>query len=231
MNGGYRDCRVFYFFMDSGIYKIYWTNCQYFYFGQAVDLEKRKKQHLSRLKFNNHDNYKLQQVYNKYGIPIFFIIEKCHIEDLDKKEEKIIVENFNNNYCCNLVSCVKGSRGRIITDELRKKLSDARINLSPESRKNISEAQKGKVSTVEANNKRRKFMLNVSVEYKENMRRIKTGTYTGSDNHSSKVVLDTSTGVFYDCLKQASNYYFYKYGYLKMMLSGRSKNKTNLIYC
>lgn len=217
--------------MTSGIYKIYWGNCEYFYFGQAVDLVRRKKQHFSRLRVNKHDNYKLQQVFNKYGDFSFCILEYCSVDLLDQKEELLLKENFNNKFCCNLVCCVKGSRGRIVTDELRKKLSDARINLSAESRLNISNGQKGKINPQSQKDKARIFMLNVSNEYRENMRRIKTGTYTGSQNHSSKIVIDNSTGVFYESLKEASKYSYYNYGYLKMMLSGKSRNKTNLNYC
>lgn len=218
-------------FMTSGIYKIHWPNNNYFYIGQAQNLKKREREHNNRLKIGKHENYKMQNVYKKHGPHIFTVLEYLPVEQLTKSEENLLSIYFGTKYCCNLVNCARGSRGRLMTDELRKKLSDARKYLTEESRKNISMAQMGKVNSKESNEKRRQSMLNVSDEYKNKMRDIKTGTYTGSQNHSSKIVLDNSTGIFYDCLKEASNISPYKYGYLKMMLSGRSRNKTTLIYC
>lgn len=37
-------------FCQSGIYKLYWINCDYYYYGQALNLEKRKKEHLYALR-------------------------------------------------------------------------------------------------------------------------------------------------------------------------------------
>ena len=47
-----------------------------------------------------------------------------------------------------------------------------------------------------------------------------------------KYVLDTETGVFYDSLSEATNYYPYTYNHMKQMLNINSpcKNKTSLIY-
>lgn len=30
---------------QSGIYKLYWENCEYFYYGQSIDLIDRQKRH------------------------------------------------------------------------------------------------------------------------------------------------------------------------------------------
>lgn len=48
---------------------------------------------------------------------------------------------------------------------------------------------------------------------------------------SSKVVLDTNTGVFYNSAKEAAKILGINYNNLKCFLSGRCYNKTSLIYC
>ena len=47
-----------------------------------------------------------------------------------------------------------------------------------------------------------------------------------------KYLLDTQTGVFYDSLSEATDYYPYTYNHMKQMLNTNShcKNKTSLIY-
>lgn len=54
----------------------------------------------------------------------------------------------------------------------------------------------------------------------------------GEKNPKARLVLDTSTGVFYGCLKDAcdSRMYPYPYDYVRCMLGGRNRNKTSLIY-
>lgn len=53
-----------------------------------------------------------------------------------------------------------------------------------------------------------------------------------SDKHSaSKLVLDTSTGIFFDSAKDAAKAYNISHSTLKSRLNGGTKNKTNLIYC
>lgn len=70
----------------SGIYKIT-INSYYIYIGQSVDIEKRWRQHLSKLKQNKHCNKKLQNIYNKHPNNIEFeILEECDESELDNKE-------------------------------------------------------------------------------------------------------------------------------------------------
>lgn len=47
---------------------------------------------------------------------------------------------------------------------------------------------------------------------------------------NSKLVLDTSTGIFYDSAKEASNCFGIKQSTMRAMLNGSYRNKTNLIY-
>lgn len=238
----------FFIFMNSGIYKIHWTNNNYFYIGQTINFSSREKYHTTNLKNNRHYNKQLQNVCNKYGLPIFTIIEKCDVSVIDEREQFFIDQNIKSIFCCNIAPVANSCRGvkrsdefkeklrvartgKKMSEETKKKISLKKSTLTKEQRLNISNAQKGKKNPQSQKDAARKFMLNVSNEYREKMRQVKTGTYTGSQNHSSKIVLDNSTGIFYDCLKEAAGISIYKYGYLKMMLSGKCRNKTTLIYC
>lgn len=83
---------------------------------------------------------------------------------------------------------------------------------SDKSKLKMSKAQKGKT---------------VSKEGRENISNSKIGV----KNPKSKIVLNLDCGVFYHSAKEASEYSQYTYDYLKRILSGQYKNKTNLIYC
>ena len=50
-----------------GVYKISFGDNDRIYIGSAMNLGRRKSQHLYKLRRNNHDNPKLQSYYNKYG--------------------------------------------------------------------------------------------------------------------------------------------------------------------
>lgn len=47
----------------------------------------------------------------------------------------------------------------------------------------------------------------------------------------ARIVLDTQTGIFFDCAKDAAEAYGIRPKALSNYLSGYRKNKTNLIYC
>jgi hypothetical protein len=47
---------------------------------------------------------------------------------------------------------------------------------------------------------------------------------------SSKIVLDTASGIYYDSAKEAAYLYNIKSTTLRAMLTKQNKNKTNLIY-
>jgi len=73
--------------MKSGIYKISFDKGRLFYIGSAVDLIKRKSNHLSDLNKKKHCNRHLQNVYNKHGMFDFEILENCNKDYLIKREQ------------------------------------------------------------------------------------------------------------------------------------------------
>ncbi|HBI37095.1 MAG TPA: hypothetical protein DDY71_05570 [Spirochaetia bacterium] len=78
----------------SGIYCIENILNNKKYIGQAQNCHKRIKAHIYNLKNNKETCIYLQRAWNKYGIAnfIFYIIEKCSIQELNNKEIYYIKE-------------------------------------------------------------------------------------------------------------------------------------------
>lgn len=72
----------------SGIYSIRNTINGKIYVGSAVNLYKRRLNHLSTLRRNTHKNPHLQASFNKHGEDSFEFItlEKCNSDSLVSKE-------------------------------------------------------------------------------------------------------------------------------------------------
>jgi hypothetical protein len=107
----------------AGIYKI--TIADKFYYGQSMDCNKRRREHLYLLKQGKHCNYYMQSAWNKYMDFKFEVIEE--VEDLsllDEREQHYIDLYFDDVSCMNLARCAEASaRGRKHTDEAKAKMS------------------------------------------------------------------------------------------------------------
>jgi group I intron endonuclease len=63
------------------------------YVGSSKNFEQRQKEHLRHLRNNSHHCLFLQRQYNKYGSPVFTILEKASsIEEMHQLEEKWILK-------------------------------------------------------------------------------------------------------------------------------------------
>lgn len=80
--------------MDNiGIYCIYFDqHPNEYYIGCSSNIATRKQEHFSALRRGSHVNIKLQNYFNKYGIPNFEVLIYCDIADLKDQEEYYIVE-------------------------------------------------------------------------------------------------------------------------------------------
>lgn len=107
-------------------------------------------------------------------------------------------------------------KGRVFTDEHREKLSLSGIGKkhTEVSKKKMSESAKGKI---------------VSDETKKKLSSSIKGKMAKGKHPQAKLVLCTQTGVFYDCIEDASEVINMKSGTLRAMLNGRNPNKTNFI--
>jgi group I intron endonuclease len=92
------------------IYKIFCLKNKKFYIGSTKNFYKRLSEHLRKLKQNNHDNKKLQNSYNKYGIDFFNISVLKILKETENQflvEQEFLNKNINKN-CFNInINCLK----------------------------------------------------------------------------------------------------------------------------
>lgn len=129
----------------SGIYKIYWNENDYFYFGQAIHIKERIGKHLRLLKIGKHSNIKLQHIYNKYGIPVYDIVERCLNFDLDNREQHYIDVYFKDDNCCNLSPTASSNKGVKFSEETKLKISKKSLGRyhTEETKRAIGDKQRG----------------------------------------------------------------------------------------
>ena len=222
-----------------GIYKMYWDNNDYYYYGQSINLKSRFSGHLYDMKKNKHKNIKIQSIYNKYGAPKFDICEICLPEELNDRENIYLKEHYGKDFCCNLIQDSYSCKGRIYTEQGRMAIIAASKNKDCKGSKNpfygmkhseetkilMSEARKGKKYPKLSEAKKGTI---VREETKQLLSKIKK--YGGS--WKARIVLDTNTGVFYSCAKEVSDLYGINYGTLMARLCETRplKNNTQFIY-
>jgi group I intron endonuclease len=89
------------------------------YVGSSKNFEQRKKEHLRDLRNNKHHSPFLQRQYNKYGNPIFEVLEEVvRIEEMHQLEEKWINKIGELN---GVKSAVGGDRVSQLTGQRRER--------------------------------------------------------------------------------------------------------------
>ena len=105
------------------------------YIGQSIDVFSRWKSHKCQLRNGKHTNSKLQNAWNKYGEVNFkfYIILEAAREKLDELEIYYIslYDTYKNGYNKDF----GGNTNKVITPEMRKKLSDRMKNLTDDERR------------------------------------------------------------------------------------------------
>lgn len=188
-----------------GIYRITSPSGR-IYIGQSIRLEERIYEYK---KNKNCDRQrKLFNSFKKYGVEkhIFEIIEECSIENLNNRE-RYWQEHYN--------TLVKGLNC-ILT-----KSTDKRAVFSECVREKMSISRKGKKQSKEHISKR----VNSKKGYKHSLE-----TKNKMSEKRNRLIIDLSTGIFYDNCLEASKALCIKKPTLRAMLVGRLKNKTNLIF-
>ena len=96
--------------IESGIYALFWEDLGSVYIGRSCNIYNRFTQHISKLRYNKHSNYKVQEVYNRTKVPpILVIIERCS-EGLHATRETAWTSEFDSiNTGLNIVAA--GSSG------------------------------------------------------------------------------------------------------------------------
>ena len=189
---------------------------------------------------NRSDWWKRLISHTKYSVEI--ICENILWEEACELEIFLISlygrKNKKEGNLVNMTDGGEGTIGVIRSEELKKKYGSWNIGRKP------SEEHLQKNREANYGEKNAFYGKKHSHETVEHLRKMSTGRIFSEstkellrsqrtpDKHSaSKLVLDTQTGVFYDCAKDAAKAYNIKHSTLKSRLNGTVRNKTNLIYC
>jgi group I intron endonuclease len=145
----------------SGIYNIICLVTLKHYIGSAVCFRKRWNAHKHLLNKHKHNNLHLQRAWNKYGANAFEFVVIEYVDDklqLTKIEQMYIDAEWGKNTLYNFSPTAGNTFGVKLSKETRAKISTAltkRIHKkrSEETRRNMSEAQKGKKASEETKRK------------------------------------------------------------------------------
>ena len=173
-----------------GVYILTWDCCQYYYYGSSIDLDRRKRNHLNRLKNNKHENFILHNLFLKYGLPKFSVIEYCEHSDLKTTEQKYLDKARKDKYNINILNSVNGS-GKVISSETRIKISNSLKG------REFSEKHRNSLKIVNSGNNNPRYNKPVFKSTREKI----SLTKQGSNNPRAKKVINTQTGEIFGCAK------------------------------
>ncbi len=147
----------------SGIYKIVNLINNKFYVGSAVSLLNRYHTHKNSFVKNKHNNQHLQNSINKYGIDNFKfeVIEICNKEELLIKEQYYIDKlKPNYNICLIAGNSLGVKRSKEYKENQRKIQTGLKhIPHSEETKRKISESNKGRQNPKESIERQRQKLL------------------------------------------------------------------------
>ncbi len=231
-----------------GIYKIT-SPMGRFYIGQSRDIERRFATY-KRLSCKSQP--KLYASLVKYGVNnhYFEVLVECEESELNYYETFYIRQN--QSFRSQNLNCRMDGIYQMASDETRKKISEINKGrvVSEETRLKLSLNAKGKPSP----NKGKKVAP--EIVQKQRIKLIEGGKVKGPNNpfygkthseanlskmrgkskgvgglnNTAKLVINTETGMFYDCIKDAAESILLKPYVLSKMLRGDRKNKTSFIY-
>lgn len=231
-----------------GIYKI--TNPSgKIYIGQSVDIKRRFIDYKKSLK---KQQIRLYNSIKKYGYEnhIFEVIEECNIELLNERErywQDYYNVLSNNGLNCRLTK-TNDKSGRLSNETIQKlKNKDSSYLKGNLFRKNIlhSEDIKKQIrNTLIQNSKKPGYKNSMTGKCgelnpfygkkhtKETLQKIQENrikNFKPNQFRNGTILLDNSTGIFYNSIGEAAYCLGIKKSTLKAQILGTNKNKTNLI--
>lgn len=132
----------------SGVYMIAHIASDRRYVGSTVNFSKRFRTHLQLLRRGAHHSHKLQKDWDKYGEGAFeiSILTRCPEDELLEKEQRVMNRLGASKRGYNVAIFAEApNRGRKMSDEARKKISEAakfRKPISEETRQRLRDAAK-----------------------------------------------------------------------------------------
>lgn len=199
----------------KGIYKITNTKNNKVYIGSSSNLKRRSQTHLTKLRCDRHTSPHLQAAFNKYGQSSFkFQI----IEEVNSDEELIPREQYwcdfyksnQREFGYNIRLVVETNRGVVISDELRKKLSDIKKGKTPSNLNLIREKQRRAVDL---------FLNGVLIDKFSSQEAV--GKYLGIDHTAVNNVLREAT-------KKIRGFEQYSFSYSDGLGVRKIKKKSDL---
>ncbi len=129
--------------MASGIYAISNNVNNKSYIGLTNNLNRRKREHFSKLRKNKHKNKHLQSAWNKYGEEnfTFDVLKECEIDDLDNWEKWFISSNNSSNRKYGYNNELGGHHNKIISEETRKKMKENHYDCRGENNPNYGKVR------------------------------------------------------------------------------------------
>lgn len=116
-----------------------------FYVGSAKDWNRRRSEHKFHLNKGTHHNIKLQNHVNKYGIEDLEFVKECPVSDIEQliKMEQFFIDSMKPYF--NICPTAGSPLGRRHTKETKEKIRKAHKGrvMSDESRRKLSLAKKG----------------------------------------------------------------------------------------
>lgn len=198
-----------------GIYKI--TNPKgRIYIGQSINIESRFYNYSIA---SCHKQRRLHNSLLKYGYlnHKFEVIEECSIDELNSKER-----HYQEQY--DVLSAMGLNCVYQCTNEKRKVISSEVKNRISIGNSGVNNGMYGTKHTEEFKQNRRNYK-----HTEESLLKIQQRS-KGGNNPNAKIVLDLSTGIFYDCVGDASFVLGLKRDCLKQKLNGKRSNNTTYIY-
>jgi group I intron endonuclease len=192
----------------AGVYVLFWKDFGHFYIGSSKSVLKRYNKHRYLMTHGINKNGDIQKYYNINGYPNIAVLKYCQECDILNKEQYYLNLYFEDHKCLNFNKNAYSSKGYKYSEENKAKMSAARKPFI--------------LSGKDSPNYGRKASLESKLKMSEAQK--------GAKSIKAKLVFDTYTGVYYDCLIDLTNLYNLNHRNMSRYLSGSRKNKTQFIY-
>lgn len=215
---------------SSYIYRHLKPNGEVFYIGIGKGLD------FKRARTSKGRNIFWHRIVEKYGYEVQILKQSITREEAFELEKMLISwygrRDNRTGILCNLTDGGEGTINWTPTEETKRKISES--HKGKEGLKGELNPMFGKTGELHPS-----FGVKRSEETGNKIREAVKGRKAHNKgipmteeqkNNLSKIVLDTQTGVFYDCVKEAAETFSINKGTLICWLNGRRPNKSSLKY-